>query len=512
MVTARYRLKKKETRKTRKSKRGGNLFQTSARRSSRRSSRSPIRGSPISPIRTSDTASFIEMKKRKMNRFSFNNNESIQNDEIEAKKRYDSIAKHITILPITLACADSNVCLALGTFSKEIKEYFDNFTNFKYVNKNKNIKRIGNVSVNGFVNEIEYINGDYKSYAILKSSKIEIADNLMYEYRVGQYINELNKQYPCFLETYGLYKYAPIPGIYNRNAWDMMQRREKPVTVLENLQEITNIDYLLACNESKYLAILIQHLKNINSLEDLLDDQDFVEDELMGVLFQLYSVLSNLKETFTHYDLHLTNLYLYEPVPGKCIEYHYYMTPDGNPITFKSKYILKIIDYGRSYFNDGQMNSKNIYDTICKIKSCEPDCGNDFGFGWLDANKPIEKNNYLISQRKNESHDLRVLNEIKKKAYPRIPSFYGISNHLTYDLKQLINKVTYTYRYGTQEITESGYPDEIFNVSDAMKCIMDHVTSPKYKKNNEYIYKYLKKIGDLHVYMDGKPMEFVKSA
>ena len=70
-----------------------------------------------------------------------------------------------------MACAESNVCLALGTFSDEINNYFDHFTNFKYAKGN--IKKIGETSANGFVNQIEYEKDGYKSYAILKSSNIQ---------------------------------------------------------------------------------------------------------------------------------------------------------------------------------------------------------------------------------------------------------------------------------------------------------------------------------------------------
>ena len=133
-----------------------------------------------------------------------------------SQERYNSIAEHINdsindtrikYKLIKTACdgVDSRLCLAFGTFSQEIKSYFAGFNNFKYATA---VNLIGKDSGNnGFVNEIVYeregFNADtYKSYAILKSSRLTLQnapDNLMYEYRVGQYINKFNRIYPCFL-------------------------------------------------------------------------------------------------------------------------------------------------------------------------------------------------------------------------------------------------------------------------------------------------------------------------
>ena len=141
-----------------------------------------------------------------------------------SQERYNSITEHINEQIndnrikhklIKTACdgVDSRLCLAFGTFSQQVKGYFAGFNTFKYATS---VRLIGKISVNGFVNEIEYeregfhtdsIRGTskadtsaagtskadtYKSYAILKSSRLSNADNLMYEYRVGQYINKFN--------------------------------------------------------------------------------------------------------------------------------------------------------------------------------------------------------------------------------------------------------------------------------------------------------------------------------
>ena len=339
-----------------------------------------------------------------------------------SQERYDSIAEHINDQIndfrikhklIKTACdgVDSRLCLAFGTFSQEIKSYFAGFNNFKYATA---VNLIGKKSVNGFVNEIEYERegftaGTYKSYAILKSTKNLLADNLMYEYRVGQYINTFNRVYPCFLETYGLLKYKTDQDWEKLASDNVETDPHERVEFLKGLA-IQPLDYSAACTESRNLAILIQHFNNFYALNDIVSDQDFFQKELMYVLFQLYIPLAQMKDTFTHYDLHLNNVYVYEPAPatpvtpGKYIQYHYHLVPGMAPVSFKSKYMLKIIDYGSSYFKDTteEEDSQTLIDKICKIPTkCDKDdgCGQNVG-----SNKHINKN---------QSIDLKALFAIK---------------------------------------------------------------------------------------------------
>ena len=407
-------------------------------------------------------------------------------------------------------CSDSGVCLAFGRLADEIKKHFGGFTSFDYVVPP--IKRIGAPSENGFINLIEYQHRRYTACAILKSSKTVDADNLLYEFIVGQYINKLNKQYPCFLETYGYYMYSD-----NSMLWTELQS-DTPitdVTVLKNgLRRQKYIDYNDACRESSKLAILIQYFKDIQSLQKLSVDPVFIENDLMHALFQLYHPLAALKNNFTHYDLHLENVYLYKPVADKYIHYHYYLSRT-RAISFKSSYMVKIIDYGRSYFNDPSVpiNSKKIYDeelcgaaSDCNDPDTTGDCGYKVGFGWfkkLSANPG--KQYYISTQKKNISHDLLPLTRIKENhAAPR-------TNRLTPELTEVLGKVVWdkTNYYGTAEVTDTGYPYAIYNVQDAAKCLLDYVTSKKYMDKNEQAYAGLTKLGDLYIYGDGRPMRFV---
>ena len=417
------------------------------------------------------------------------------------------------------------VCLAFGGLSDDIKAYFNGFTTFH--NSRYAIQQIGKPSMNGFVIEIENQTRGYTALSVLKSAQEPSSDNLMYEYIVGQYVNKVNKVYPCFVETYGLYAYK------NEDKWDRFSTN--PIitdlhALIDALKPLPTIDYSVACTKSKYLAILIQHLKNPTSLYSLLKkNQEFIDNELMFALFQLYVPLSKLMDNFTHYDLHLDNVLMYEPDKDKYIHYHYHFTAGGQRTTrttdvepmivsFKSSYMLKIIDYGRCYFNDeeSKKDSKKIYKEICRVKECNTPssnkCGDEVGFEWLedDTPDPLRKH-YISSQHKNVSHDLLALVRIKEATLEK-----DSLCTLTPDLLSLNSKAIYSGDYGTKEIETMGYPRSINNVRDAASLITDYVKSPAYQARNNKIYRREEdKLGDLHIYMykDDKgnnvPMRFI---
>ena len=102
-----------------------------------------------------------------------------------------------------IICSENTTCLAYDDVVDQVKKLFDGFVKFNFARKV--IKRIGSPSVNGFVFEIKNQSRGYTAYSVLKSAQEPASDNLMYEYNVGLYVNKINKIYPCFLETYGLF-------------------------------------------------------------------------------------------------------------------------------------------------------------------------------------------------------------------------------------------------------------------------------------------------------------------
>ena len=406
-------------------------------------------------------------------------------------------------------CSDSGVCIAFGKEANTIKKHFDNFTNFKYLIGYA--KTIGTHSSNGFVKELTYENQGYKAYAILKSSIESNADNLLYEAYVGNYLNRVGLQYPCFVETYGAFTYNKS-NIYEDTIYEEMKDEySTPANILytgmTELKDINTVEQIAeACKSpQEATSLLIQYLRDAKSVNSQVRNVDFLKNELIYVLFQVYAPLALLHDKFTHYDLHTGNILLYEPVKGCYVEYHYYIK--GTVISFKSKYIVKIIDYGRCFFNDDANatfsgDSKKIYEKVCLEKSCDPNCGEYMGFDFLkffSNPRSQERNFYISSQRPNKSHDLRALNYISKMPH----KYY---EHMPKDLQTILQKVYYKNQDGSPE-SESGLPDKITTVSDALSELLIIQSEENVAKNNEH-YASLKKLGDLHIYADGNLMKY----
>ena len=430
---------------------------------------------------------------------------------------YKKALAKINEYKIYFICKDSGACLAFGKYSDIIKKHFDNFISFKYVNPLSKVTRIGTPSKNGFINEIAYLKNEYTSYAILKSSQKITGDNLMYEYKVGMFINYLNTVFPCFLETYGLYKYK------DENSWEKYKDNKfnDSKDLKDDLEPINKLDYNIACSESKLLSILIQHLKGIESLELYVTDEIFVNYDLIYTLFQVYIPLCSVRDYFTHYDLHDKNVQIYEPEQNHYIEFHYHFTTNDildtdthQIISFKSSYIAKILDYGRSHFNFSKIkfpnskeadnsNSEKVFEEICKAEKCNCgnnrcNCGYDKGFFLLNVPLQEKDNHYITPIKKNISHDLRL-------AYI-LTDEINVQRNKTFDF---LGNIVYTGN-GIPEDLNNGFPFAINNVNDLAKKLSKLIMTETYIKKNDKYNSIKTKLGDLHIYVDElKPMMYI---
>jgi hypothetical protein len=218
--------------------------------------------------------------------------------------------------------------------------------------------------LNGIVHEVKFKHRNYISYAILKTSKTLSSDNLIYEYLMGIYVNKINRFLPTFLETYSIFHCTPE---FHKKINDTVKIEPADIIPLHK----TNGELLkIGCLKPQYNQILIQHVKNAESLLSKLEDIDFLKHDLMNVLFQVYAALYYLRGEFTHFDLHANNILLHKPFPEGVMEFHY-----GDTI-FHSPYVVKIIDYGRSECKYTPI----ILNELCKIPACSPGCGKTKGF------------------------------------------------------------------------------------------------------------------------------------
>ena len=389
---------------------------------------------------------------------------------------------------LNIICPKSGDCMAFGMETDRIKKFFNNFINFDLMTSSKQL-HYSNAS-NGLFIEINYSKLGYNAEALLKSNKKITADNLMYEYIVGLFMDRYNKYFPCFLQTYGIYKYKRNP-----------HTRKNKVKLRKNMLDLLAVNridrplYNISCKKSESLAILIQYFKNSFSLAELLDteyNEEFYNsimksNTIFEILFQVYIPLAQMANVFTHYDLHLGNILLY-PIDGY-IEFRYNYN-DGRVITFCSKYIAKIIDYGRSYFNTGTFSSLNYLENLCKEPKCNPDCGSDFGYTILNTSV-ADKFYGIVPSQVNRSHDLRALYYLRE--------MLKLNPHHNNKLYRMLYRLNYEDKYGTNEVLKLGYKENIINnIFDVSILLERHFTSSNY---NTCLGK---KIGILNIYVDGE--------
>jgi hypothetical protein len=401
-------------------------------------------------------------------------------------------------------CSDSGDCMSFGKEISVIKRLFEGFKNFVFIASP--IKRIGQDSVNGIINQIHFQRNNYNAYAILKSSINETSDNLMYEYEVGKnLINYYTQVFPCFVETYALFN---LYGDINK----LQKQKVLSVNEFKNLNLIEqNIHYLDACREPIRVCILTQHIKDPLSFEDLYKSNFSASElnyELPNLLYQIYMPLAVLANDFTHYDLHSGNVLLYGPLihqesqENGYIDFHYHLN-NNLIIQFPSRYIAKIIDYGRAYYRNDSINasSSNTYQEICNIRECDPDCGKYKGFKYL-TKKPLP-DEFVASRFKNISHDLRLFKITKDELSRKGKTGISIS------LKLLLSKIKYDDSFGTSEDLNT-FSGQIRNVFDASHELANYLSTPSFEKHKESMYTNpdFRKIGEFHIYEDRRPMTF----
>jgi len=401
-------------------------------------------------------------------------------------------------------CPNAGECMAIGREKEAIRDFFGGFTTFEHVAYP--IKQIGGSSnsKHGFIKKIRYRRGKYSCYALLKSSLSVYSDNLAYEYEVGLFINKKCKILPCFVETYGLYYYK------SDEAYHTLKTHKKNYKPLNQFLQLENagINYGKACARALHVAILTEHVGYTTTLKALyykrknknhLDSkEDFLWDELPKILFQVYYGLAILamESSFTHYDLHWGNVIVYELPEPKCVNFEYksLLGEHEAPASFKTRYIAKIIDYGRCFYRDDErgVSSFTAYRQVCKTPECEKpinkkdckerykdcdkykcsepdakeeeicftsDCGVEFGFNEL-VSRFHDRNRVF-----NASHDLQLLAAFKTETM-------GTIDHLLYFLE-------YEYDSLDSVIKQDTYPTKISTVVDAAKMLERCVKSAR---------------------------------
>ena len=446
-------------------------------------------------------------------------------------------------------CSDSNVCLAFGKEATRIKQFFDYFTNFKYAISYKRISTGHELISNGFVDEITYERDNYYAYAIMKSSFSPRNDNLAYEYFVGHIINKrFYTKLPCFIETYGIYKLKPEEEV----TYGVLRRQELAIQNYKYLFDYYPRDELtlgMSCIYSKYLSILIQCIKGARTLTSMIgdnqeDEDDYYDEEekerlknrrnvhnqpyptfeknidptemfefgeydLASCLYQVYYCLNDIKDFYTHYDLHTSNILIYEPMKNKYINYHFYdRNTDRPPCTFKSRYVVKIIDYGRSFIKDPitGKSSATLYAKLSQEPLCNQNTnyhGDQSGYQWLEP--PNTNLNAISSSVNNPYMDLRALLNVQivDKIHPFVNERLRttVLNRVHYTPRE-INNPYHNYNQSSGNL--------ISTITDAEVALYDYLMSAEEQLKNETNYMgnpNYQLLGNL-VIRSGQDMEF----
>ncbi len=383
-------------------------------------------------------------------------------------------------------CSDAGACIALGKEKQPLLDFFK-FNTFEYA---KQFTSIGKESYNGFLKEITYEREGYTAHAILKSSARDGSDSLAYEYLVGQYLNDVGKRFPGFVETYGLYHYP------NTKERDDMKTKD---TLIRKLNPVDPQNIRTVCRKAKTICTLIQHIQHARTFVDHYEEDYFRDHDSPYVHYQIFFTLHHLRTVFTHYDLHRNNVLLYEPVVGKYIQYHYHLP--GKVIRYKSRYLVKIIDYGRCFFP----GALDYYKKVCEEKACDPMCGFKKGFSTFYQDRRTEiVFGGVTSLYKNESSDLQFL--------------YYCKDHLAHlqktvdpEYTQILDDTLYNQGISTQRgqrgtMEDLQHDSKIRNVTDAYRRWESYLETRT--KSNDEDHASMTCLGDLHVYVD-KDLEYV---
>lgn len=292
-------------------------------------------------------------------------------------------------------------------------------------NKIKNLTPIGQDSRNGFVVKFDV---DDKNY-VLKSSRSEtiesgIIDNLMYEYECGLKINSFLITFPCFIKTFRLFIYDKSSGKRVMRAY---LKNKQLFTKKENTIQLTNVSKTLHpisterdvdydCAMKNEYALLLDYFPGISLSKSSFARQNVKPDKWIPVdiLFQIFAPLYALgSENFRHLDLHTGNVMIHDLRSDICLKYYFddddiveSKMNDGNyeetpirEVTIHTRYIAKIVDYGRAYIKEITDDYLQKYEELKNEKE-----------GELYKNTLIECGlGHIVGNRYNTSADLLYL-------------------------------------------------------------------------------------------------------
>ena len=343
-------------------------------------------------------------------------------------------------------------------------------------------------------------------------------DNLYYEYLVGNCVNKLSLYFPNFVKTFGagMYRKAEYHEFFNNGCEtkDLVTLPDKFITMINPLNA-DNIEQNIinSCDNWSQMVLITQWIPSHASIADFLPQivagQEPLMIEYIKLLYIIYLTLSSLKDTFTHYDLHEENILLTKVPNNKYISLIYHL-PNGETRVINTKYIPVFIDYGRSYVNCDSpiLNSKEIFNIVCNNeKQCPIRCGDYSGYSFSGNIKPDgtfgdtnRDDFYINSAKRNMSHDLRLISDIKSNY-----DYGNLNSRIQFIRlwKNFISNLNYTDTFGTPEAINVSQSSEslIYNVVRAHEELDKIILDPSFvaMDNIEVLYE---KFGNINIMTD----------
>lgn len=420
---------------------------------------------------------------------------------------------------LRVACRNPGRCLALGEYGEVVKDFFGGFRDLSLVDSFK-VRRLGgnSESINGFVLELPFHREGYDALAVLKFTTKATADNLYYEYRVGKHvINPLLRQFPCFVETYDYYLFRSTtawetakkfaqdgPG---RRAFGAARPSLPPLDALLDVQRTgTDADsaWARSCADASKSAVLIQHFDHFDTWMDILE-KTFLKGaaakfQMFQVMLQVYLPLACIAHTFTHTDLHAHNVGMYRPFGDerKYIQMHYHY--GDQIVSFRSAYIAKVIDYGRSAVAAPGLNTRAVMENyVCPASECggEKSCGATDGYASFVKYSAASRGMVTADvSTPNYSTDLRLV-MIMRTLLPGHPFMQKVLKTLPEYPIESPNVALFAKREPLRT------PIEYSNVYDVVAALLDLVPSVS-KDTEQKIYPDAEWVcgADMHVYSD----------
>ena len=347
-----------------------------------------------------------------------------------------------------------NKCLAFNILTDFFYKMFHNFRDLHQCVKLQKLEIGSQGIVHLLTRKQKHEGGNYTMETVLKTmypvdDDQILPDHLLYEYIVGKEMNKFNAT-PNVNQTLNLYK---LKDNHNDN-------KQLKVQFLRRVCKINDALIADSCKYPPLYAIEQVYVPYSMMLyvkmrrEEIKKHSDFIQHDLLCILFQVYAFLRIYQNVYTHYDVHLFNVLIVE-VPEYTLWFRYIDTDADREVSFRCRYLVKLIDYGRSYVKNV---TERFVESLCT--QCE-DCGKFQGYYSFAKEKKFE--NYFNNLYVNRSTDLRLLNMIKTE-FPLIQKKNAI-------IGSLVRKVRYVKDRNvtvTREILKSGKNNnKINNVEDA---------------------------------------------